>query len=57
MQSDGHSHNFRVEPGQKMGILRAYLNRKSGGILKHFSDLFVVGFVGLKSSTLPSFIR
>lgn len=34
MRSGGLSYNFRVKPGQKMGILSAYLNGKPGGILK-----------------------
>src|SRR6185437_28712 len=47
------SHNLRVKPGQKMGVLRAYLNRKSGSIFKHGSHLFVVMLVSLKRHHLP----
>lgn len=55
MRSGGLSYNFRVESGQKMGILRAYLNWKPGGILKHRSHLFVVMLVSLNCKHLTIF--
>ena len=55
MRSHGLSYNFCVKPGQKMGILRAYLNGKSSSILKHRSHLFVVTFVSLNGEHLTIF--
>lgn len=55
MRSHRLGYNFRIKPGQKMGILRVYLNGKSGGILKHLSNLFLVAFVRLNGKHLTSF--